>query len=166
MPRRMPSTTPVQFGASRTIYYITSFGSAFAGDPATRTPAAPNGLESNLFYTRTYDGATLKRPADTLSSHIRIAPNPFIISSNANALRFPSQPDKIAFFNIPGNCVITIYTELGERIYTIIHNDGTGDAYWNSVTSGNQVIVSGVYIVVFENKDTGEKTIKKLVVVR
>jgi len=62
--------------------------------------------------------------------------------------------------------VIRIYTELGELIKEIVHNDGTGDAYWNSITSSNQVIVSGIYIVVFENKDTGEKTIKKLVVVR
>lgn len=175
-----PSDPNVKFDASKTYafndvtairgvsyyYYMTSFGSAFAGDATTRTPAAPNGLESNLFYTRTYDAATLKRPAGTSSDQIRIAPNPYIISSSENTLRFPSQPDKIAFFNIPGNCVISIYTELGERIYQIIHNDGTGDAYWNSVTSGNQVIVSGIYIVVFENKDTGEKTIKKLVVVR
>jgi hypothetical protein len=147
-------------------YYITSFTNAFAGDAATRTPAAPLGLESNLFYTRTYDPAFLKRPAGTASDQIRIAPNPYIISSSENSLRFPSEPDKIAFFNIPGNCVISIYTELGELIKQIVHEDGTGDAYWNSITSANQVIVSGVYIVVFENKDTGEKTIKKLVVVR
>jgi hypothetical protein len=274
-------------------YYITSFGNSFAGDAATRTPAAPQGLESNLFYTRTYDPATLKRPAgpppqealvtagvsaiksapdtnniefdyvdnlggkttgfvitnvtvvllkrngertviaapstavpldfhnaavgskkfvkmvfDTTgvasvaiklqaydvqaqsvlqmflngqrqnvpvdivnpyskpSDAIRIAPNPYVISSSENSLRFPSEPDKIAFFNIPGNCLISIYTELGELIKQIVHNDGTGDAYWNSITSANQVVVSGIYIVVFENKDTGEKTIKKLVIVR
>jgi hypothetical protein len=145
-------------------YYLTSFGSPIAADAATRTPAGV--LESNLFYTRTYDPAFLKRPAGTSLDQIRIAPNPFIISSSENTLRFPSEPDKIAFFNIPGNCVISIYTELGELIKQIVHNDGTGDAYWNSITSANQVIVSGIYIVVFENKDTGEKTIKKLVVVR
>jgi hypothetical protein len=100
------------------------------------------------------------------SAAIRIAPNPYIISSSENTLRFPSEPDKIAFFNIPAKCVIKIYTEVGELIKEIVHNDGTGDAYWNSITSSNQVIVSGVYIVVFENTDTGEKTIKKLVVIR
>jgi hypothetical protein len=145
-------------------YYITSFGSPIAADPTTRTPAGS--LESNLFYTLTYDPAFLKRPAGTSSSQIRIAPNPYIISSDANALRFPNEPDKIAFFNIPGNCVISIYTEIGELIKQIVHTDGTGDAYWNSITSANQVIVSGIYIAVIENKDTGEKTIKKLVVVR
>ena len=145
-------------------YYITSFGNSIPADPVTRTPAGE--LESNLFYTKTYDPAFLKRPAGTTSDQIRIAPNPYIISSNENALRFPNEADKIAFFNIPGNCVISIYTELGELIKQIVHTDGTGDAYWNSITSSNQVIVSGVYIAVIENKDTGEKTIKKLVVVR
>jgi hypothetical protein len=145
-------------------YYITSFGAPIAADAVTRTPAGE--LESNLFYTKTYDPAFLKRPAGTSSNQIRIAPNPYIISSNENTLRFPSEPDKIAFFNIPGNCVISIYTEIGELIKQIVHTDGTGDAYWNSITSSNQVIVSGIYIVVIENKDTGEKTIKKLVVVR
>ncbi len=108
-------------------YYITALGAPIAADAVTRTPAGP--LESNMFYTLTYDPATLKRPAGTSSSQIRIAPNPYIISSDANALRFPNEPDKIAFFNIPGNCVISIYTEIGELIKQIIHNDGTGDAY-------------------------------------
>ena len=173
-----PSDPSVKYSSSKTYlfddvtairgvsyyYYITSFGNPISADAATRTPAGS--LESNLFYTLTYDPATLKRPAGTSSDQIRIAPNPFVISSNENSLRFPGEPDKIAFFNIPGNCVISIYTEIGELIKRIVHNDGTGDAYWNSITSANQVIVSGIYIVVIENKDTGEKTIKKLVVVR
>jgi hypothetical protein len=110
--------------------------------------------------------ASIVSPFTKPSDAIRIAPNPYIISSNENALRFPGEPDKIAFFNIPGNCLIKIYTELGELIKEIVHNDGTGDDYWNSITSANQVVVSGIYIVVFENKDTGEKTVKKLVIVR
>ena len=145
-------------------YYITAFSNSIAADPVTRTPAGE--LESSRFYTQTYDPATLKRPAGTSSSEIRIAPNPYIISSNENSLRFPNEGDKIAFFNIPGNCVIKIYTELGELIKEIVHDDGTGDAYWNSITSSNQVIVSGVYLVVIENKDTGERVIKKLVIIR
>ena len=145
-------------------YYVASFGAALPADPVTRTPAGE--LESSRFYTQTYDPAFLKRPAGTGASQIRIAPNPYVISSNESSLRFPNEPDKIAFFNIPGNCVIKIYTELGELIKEIVHDDGSGDAYWNSITSSNQVIVSGIYIVVIENKDTGEKTMKKLVVIR
>jgi hypothetical protein len=145
-------------------YYITAFGSAAANTGVGNTPAGS--LESSRFFTQTYIPANLKRPAGTSASQIRIAPNPYNISANQNSLRFPGQPDKIAFFNIPGNCEIKIYTELGELINTLEHNDGTGDAYWNSTTSSNQVIASGVYIVVFNNRDTGERTIKKLVVIR
>lgn len=145
-------------------YYVASFRDALPADPITKTPAGS--LESSRFYTQTYDPAFLKRPAGTSSSQIRIAPNPYVISSSESSLRFPNEPDKIAFFNIPGNCSIKIYTELGELIKEIIHDDGSGDAYWNSITSSNQVIVSGIYIVVIENKDTGEKIMKKLVVIR
>jgi hypothetical protein len=81
-------------------------------------------------------------------------------------LRFPDEPDKIAFYNIPGRCHISIYTELGEMIYEFDHLDGSGDAYWKSVTSSRQVVVSGIYIVVFQNLDTGERAIRKMSIIR
>jgi hypothetical protein len=145
------------------------------GDPLDNTGGGrtPPGvaLISNRTYAQTYDGATLKRPPGKTLSEIRIVPNPYSISSYLDdsdpySLRFPGEKDKIAFFNIPGRCTIKIYTELGELINTIEHDDGTGDDSWNSITSSRQVVVSGVYIVVFENKDTGEKTVQKLVVIR
>jgi len=161
-------------------YYIVA-----VGDPALNTGdgLTPPGvaLISSRYYTQTYDPAYLKRQAgdqDTSATwgadgkskwtmkDIRIVPNPFSLSSTEATLRFYKEPDKIAFFNIPGYCKIRIYTELGELIKTIDHNDGSGDAYWNSVTSSNQVIVSGIYIVVFENTTTGERVIKKLSVIR
>ncbi|MBI4428820.1 MAG: hypothetical protein HY562_06845 [Ignavibacteriales bacterium] len=148
-------------------YYITAWGDPAANNGAGRTPAGS--LESSRFYTQTYDPAFLKRPApssDSVAAQLRIAPNPFIISSSQNVLRFPNEPDKIAFFNIPGNCSIKIYTELGELIKEIDHTDGSGDAYWNSVTSSGQVIVSGVYIVLIENRENGARYLKKLVVIR
>ncbi len=110
--------------------------------------------------------STVISPYETRMKAIRIVPNPYIISSSANVLRFPDRADRIAFFNIPGNCSIKIYTELGELIKEIEHTNGTGDDYWNSTTSSNQVVVSGIYIVVFKNNDTGESIIKKLVIIR
>ncbi len=152
------------------------------GDPALNTGGGltPAGvaLTSSRLYAQSFDPAYLKRQAgdqDTSNTwtngrwtmnDIRIVPNPFSISSTAATLRFDQEPDKIAFFNIPGYCKIRIYTELGELIKEIDHTDGSGDAYWNSVTSSNQVIVSGIYIVVFENTRTGERVIKKLSVIR
>ena len=78
---------------------------------------------------------------------IRIVPNPYNIRSAQ--LQFPGEPDKIEFFNIPGHCTIRIYTENGNLIKTISHENGSGDESWNSNTSSDQVVVSGVYIVHF-----------------
>ena len=105
-------------------------------------------------------------------------PNPYVISSDENQLRFPNVPDRIAFFNIPGYCKIRIFTELGELIYEMDHSDGTGDATWNSITFANQVVVSGIYLVHIEvTQDqfstagsvefkAGDTFIKKFIVVR
>jgi hypothetical protein len=147
-------------------YYISSIG-----DPALNTGAAltpKDTLFSNRIYTQTYTPAYLqpKRPAGTKLSDIRIVPNPYVISSDPAKLRFPGEPDKIAFFNIPARCKISIYTELGELIDEIQHTSGSGDEYWNSITSSRQVIVSGIYIVVFEDLDSGQRAIQKLSVIR
>lgn len=170
------------FGDTTTIrgvdnyYYIVA-----VGDPAANTGGGltPPGvaLVSNRAYSQSYEAAQLRRPAGTSMSAIRIVPNPYIISSNINdqqivtsqgviSLRIPGAPDRLAFYNIPGYCTIRIYTELGELIYTIDHNDGSGDAYWQSITSSNQVVVSGVYIAVIQDTRTGEMTRKKFVIIR
>jgi hypothetical protein len=149
-------------------YYVQSVGADRPADPATLTPGGP--LVSNRVYCQTGGAtgkeATLKRQAGSSMNQIRIVPNPYSISSDANSLRIPGFPDRIMFYDIPGYCTIKIYTELGELIQTIVHNDGSGDEKWNSITSTNQVIVSGIYIVVFDNTRTGERTIRKLAVIR
>jgi hypothetical protein len=147
-------------------YYIVTIG-----NPALNTGAALTPLDtlfSNRAYTQTFTPAYLKltRPPGASMGDIRIVPNPFILSSDATNLRFQDEPDKIAFYNIPARCKITIYSELGEKINEIMHTDGSGDEYWNSITSSRQVVVSGIYIVVFEDLDSGQRTIKKLSVIR
>jgi hypothetical protein len=152
------------------------------GDPAANTGGAltPAGvaLTSSRYYTQTFDPAYLRRQAgdqDTTSTwtkgkwtmdDIRIVPNPYSVSASQSKLLFANADDRIYFFNIPGYCKIRIYTEMGELIKEIDHNNGSGDEPWNSITSSNQVIVSGIYIVVFENTKTGQRVIKKLSVIR
>lgn len=148
-------------------YYIVSVGDAADNNGAGGTPAGV-ALNSNRMYTQSYDPAFLKRAAGNANGpnsmdSIRIVPNPFSLSS---FLRFQDEPDKIAFYNIPGFCKIRVYTELGELIKEFDHNDGSGDHYWKSVTSSGQVVVSGIYIVVFDNLRTGQRAIKKFAVVR
>jgi hypothetical protein len=150
-------------------YYVVS-----VGDPADNpgTGGTPTGvaLTSSRMYTQTFYPAYLKRAAGNAlgienMDSIRVVPNPYSLSMNA-ALAYDSEPDKIVFFNVPGYCKIKIYTELGELVTEMDHNDGSGDHYWRSVTSSRQVVVSGVYIAVIENSRTGQRVIKKFVVVR
>jgi hypothetical protein len=80
---------------------------------------------------------------------------------------------------VPGFARIDIYTELGQLVDTIIHDNGSGDAFWDHTTSSRQTVVSGLYIAVItatqdiEDPATGEllfrngdRTIKKFVIIR
>lgn len=144
-------------------YYVVA-----VGDPAANTGVhdivAPAGaLISNRYYTQTYLPANLKRRPIANMNSIRVVPNPYKISASTGLLF--SVSDRIGFLNVPGICTIKIYTELGELVNTINHNDNSGDAYWDMVTSSKQIVVSGVYIAVFE-KPSGERAFRKFVIIR
>ncbi|MBN1893719.1 hypothetical protein JW906_04465 [bacterium] len=111
-------------------------------------PGVP--LRSSKFYTMTSEPAYLRKAAvKTTLDSIRVVPNPFYIG--AAALQFGSStPDRLAFFGLPPECIIRIYTERGDLVNTIVHDDGTADELWDSLTSSRQIIVSGVYIAYFE----------------
>ncbi len=155
-------------------YYIVTVGDPADNDGTGLTPRGA--LRSSRYYAQAYDPTTLKRqegvPSDPTSmDSIRVVPNPFSLGADPNRLRFPGEPDKIGFFNIPGQCNIRIFTESGELIQTIEHTDGSGDAYWNCTTASNQIVVSGIYIaVVTDLTDVpgrkGRHKIVKFVVVR
>lgn len=142
-------------------FYIVSVGDASQNNGVGKTPAGA--LVSNRYYAQTFDPAFLKRSPGKSLEEIRVVPNPYNISASSRLLF--SQPDRIGFLNIPGECTIKIYTELGELIYTIQHNDGSGDAYWDSVTSSSQIVVSGLYIAVIETP-SGQRAIRKFVIIR
>ncbi|MDP2362545.1 MAG: hypothetical protein Q8M94_02115, partial [Ignavibacteria bacterium] len=118
------------------------------------------------YYTQTYNPAVLKRQAGTDMDKIRIVPNPYNVSADKNLLFGDLAQNTLFFFNIPARCNIKIYSELGELIRSIEHTDGSGDENWDSLTSSGQVVVSGIYIAVIENLDTGEKKILKFVIIR
>ena len=140
-------------------YYITTFDDGSAND---FHPGVP--LESSKFYTLTNSPAFLKRPPGSTLDKIRVVPNPYNIRSRD--LQFGrSAPDRIMFLDIPGECIIKIYTERGDLVETIEHNDGSGDEAWNSITSSRQTIVSGVYIATFVTPK-GEQAIRKFIIIR
>lgn len=166
-------------------YYIQSVTDGSANPGGGMTPAGVP-LRSNRYYTQTYDPAFLQREAGRALDDIRIVPNPFYLGSaggpgtgEGNSVRFPDVGDKLAFYNIPGQCRIDIYTELGELIETIEHNDGSGDEFWYQTTRSRQLIASGVYIAVITVTEditdsesgellfrAGDRTIQKFVIIR
>lgn len=109
-----------------------------------------------------------------LLSAIRVVPNPYNIK--ARNIQYgqndPTSIDKLGFYNLPPVCTIKIYTEVGDLIATIDHNNGSGDDYWYSLTSSRQVVVSGLYIAYIEvtedsqNYRKGDNIFKKFIIIR
>ncbi len=140
-------------------YYLSSFDDGSTNDIQPGTP-----LESSKFYTMTNSPAYLKRPPGESLKDIRVVPNPYNI--RLRELQFGSSgPDRIMFYDIPGECTIKIYTERGDLVETIDHKDGSGDAAWNSITTSRQTVVSGVYIATFITPK-GEQAIRKFIIIR
>ncbi len=144
-------------------YYLQAVGEVNQ-DPTGHTPTgAP--LKSGRYYTQTYDPAFLKRPPGNSLESFRIVPNPYNLGSDQN-IRWPDQQDRVGFLDIPAQCTIRIYTELGELVETIEHTDLSGDAYWDLTTSSKQIVVSGMYVVVLEDHETNERIMRTMVIIR
>jgi hypothetical protein len=116
-------------------------------------------LRSTRYGAQAYLPASLLRPAGGPGGTfaldaIRIVPNPFYLTSDGfvrGSTGATSSPrydvgDQIRFVNLPPECTIRIFTELGEEIYRIDHTNGSGDDTWNGVTRHGQLVASGVYI--------------------
>ena len=145
-------------------YYLSAVGEEQPDDPNAIT-GTPGGvaLRSSRYYTQTYQAVNLKRPPGESISDARVVPNPVNIGSD-QSIRF-SKEDEVAFFNIPAECTIKIYTEVGELVQTIEHTDGSGDEKWNLTTASRQLVVSGIYIAVIETPE-GESAFLKFTVIR
>jgi hypothetical protein len=124
-----------------------------------------NGLRSSRYFNQTYDPAFLVRPPGSSLADVRIVPNPYNLSSEAD-VRYPDIQNRLGFLETPGNATIQIYTELGELVETIEHSSGSGDIYWDLTTSSTQLVVSGLYIAYIRDNDTGEHVLKKFVIIR
>lgn len=152
-------------------YYIVSVG----GVNSDNTGETPTGerLISNRYYSQSYDPVRLLGPPGELLSEIRVVPNPYSPRAASElsldidrAIEF----GRIDFVGLPRIATIEIYTEIGERVKTIEHDNGSGATSWNLQTDSRQDVVSGVYIARFINKDPlddefGQETIRKIVII-
>ena len=143
-------------------YFIQAVGAAGDNSGDAMTPAGA--LKSNQHWTQTYLPASLKRAPGANLDAVRVVPNPFHIGATTD-IRF-SERDKLGFLDVPGNCTIKIFTQLGELVETIEHDDGSGDEYWDQTTSSRQVVASGLYIAHITDNASGDTAERKFVIIR
>ena len=96
---------------------------------------------------------------------VRIVPNPY--DARSRTFQFGTvaeEQDKIAFYGLPSDCTLKVFTERGDLIYSK-HHAGTGDDYWYCTTTYGQIVASGIYILAVEKPD-GNKIFRKFVVIR
>jgi len=123
-------------------------------------------------------------PTDDPELQIGVYPNPYygtaIWDGSSERLR------KIYFFNLPGDCEITIYTLAGDVIKRIQHTSQSnssevrwfetyasddkqkfagGEHAWDLLTDNEQAIATGLYLFTVKNNSNGEiKTGKFLII--
>ena len=149
-------------------YYVVAIGQGQPSDPLAIS-GTPGGvaLTSSRALTQSFLPVNLKRPAYGATGTVqdaRIVPNPVNLGSR-DGVRF-AQEDRVAFFNIPPECTIKIFTEVGELVHTIEHTNGSGDELWNLTTESRQLLVSGIYIAVIEDLTNGDQAFLKFTVIR
>ena len=153
---------------SQAYYYVQSKAMIGVGDPnADPTTQGKIVYSGRALYPNIYS-INRPGPAQDNLSQIRIAPNPYNIRDPMLKVEGWTDQRGIAFFNLPSICIIKIYTENGDLVQTIVHNQQqaqAGTEVWNMLTSSQQVIYSGVYIAVFQKPD-GEMSYQKFIVVR
>jgi hypothetical protein len=125
-------------------------------DDGTQNDAKPGTpLYSSLFLTLTSVPAHLLRSAGNLLGEVRVVPNPYDIRSRRCQFADPNTGttgnlDRIMFYGLPPVCKLKIFTENGTLIWEKDHTNRSGDEAWDSKTSSNQIVVSGIYILFVE----------------
>jgi len=126
-------------------YYIQSKDDGTQNDVRPGTP-----LYSSLFLTMTSVSAQLLRPSGNLLAEVRVVPNPYDIRSRKWQFGEVGPYDRIMFYGIPPKCRLKIFADDGSLIWQALHTNGSGDEAWDSKTSSNQIVVSGIYILYVE----------------
>ncbi|MEW6050051.1 MAG: hypothetical protein AB1644_03190 [Candidatus Zixiibacteriota bacterium] len=90
------------------------------------------------------DGINAAAAANDLKK-IRVVPDPYFVQYSSMVETSEGQ-SVLEFQKVPDRCTIRIYTLGGDLVQTIEHNDGTGAARWDLLSSNSQQVSSGIYI--------------------
>ena len=104
-------------------------------------------------------------PAEKLGK-VYVIPNPLLVTSSLSG----SDPkgeigDRIQFVGLTKRCTIRIFSYTGQLIRTIEHEQETYGNPWYQLSINNQIIASGVYYFVVEDRDSGARSNGKFVVI-
>ncbi len=104
-------------------------------------------------------------PAETLGK-VYVIPNPLFVTSGLSG----SDPsgeigDRIQFVGLTKRCTIRIFSYTGQLIQTIEHEQETYGNPWYQLSINNQIIASGIYYFVVEDRETGARSDGKFAVI-
>ncbi len=148
-------------------YYVQSRARIAADDPLADPLSRGRIIYSSRVMQPTINWINPPHFSQNDLTRIRIVPNPYNINDPLLVKQGWTDQRGIQFYNLPGKVTIKIFTEFGDLVQTIEHDSPVSAGYeiWDMITRNQQVISSGVYIVVFQ-KPTGETAFQKFMVVR
>jgi len=122
-------------------YYVTAVDDGTQNDGLF----AGTQLESSHFSNRTKSPAVAFKAAPLHVDSVRVVPNPYTISGGD--LNFTGENNKLLFVGLPAFCTVSIYNTTGDLIKRFRHTTGSSDESWDQLSTSNQRIASGVYVL-------------------
>ena len=121
------------------------------------------GGKSGMTNMRTHE---TQAPSAANLGKVYVVPNPLVVTSGLSG----SDPggevtDRLQFVGLTKRCTIRIFSYTGQLINTIEHERDTYGNPWYQISRNNQMVASGVYYFVVEDKETGARTNGKFIVI-
>jgi len=106
-------------------------------------------------------------PAMERLDRVYVVPNPLVVSSGLSGTDTGGDiSDRVQFMGLTARATIRIYSYTGQLIQTIEHDRVSFGNPWYQLSINNQVIASGVYYFVVQDRDTGDVARGKFVIIR
>ncbi|MFC1522876.1 fibronectin type III domain-containing protein, partial [Elusimicrobiota bacterium] len=103
-------------------------------------------------------------------SNVFVYPVPYIPNDSHADNGKPYNPadsdSGIIFDNLTPSVKIEIFTVTGELVKRITSDNSSGKINWDAQNSSGQEVASGVYIVVIKDKNSGNKVVRKIAIIR
>jgi hypothetical protein len=98
---------------------------------------------------------------------VYVVPNPLVVSNGISGESDTrgEVTDRLQFFGLTTHCTIRIFSYSGQLINTISHDADTYGTTWYQISRNNQLLASGVYFFVVEDRDSGTQAHGKFVII-